>query len=427
MIEPRQPLTICDLTQSYSATGAGGVTTYLRRKKRYVLDNTPHTLLQIVPGPRDAVFEEADGRYRRIEIGSDLVHGSPNYRFILRTGAVRQVLEEYHPCIIESLCPWLLPWTAIRFRRTFPGTTLVAGYHTDFPNAQVNRVALDRWGPRRAWFFKMLALGYAEITYREFDKVYALGQNGKALLERRKIKDVALLDLGVDGDQFHPAKADRAVRAQLGHDGDGPLLVYAGRLDAERRPETLLRMMHHLPRELGARLVFMGEGRGNDRMRALAAEQNVHFTGFVEDREQLAGILAAADIYVSAMADETFGMSVLEAQASGLPVVGVAAGAMTERVEPGTGLLGPVDDAEAMARNVLAIWHGDPTAMGARARALVEQRYSWDRTFDRLFGDVYPAAQTQMRLRTARRWRNPLPRLVPRIGDRWGNGNFGLR
>lgn len=332
MIEPRAPLVVCDLTQSYSPSGAGGITTYLRRKKQFMRDHTPHTLIQIVPGPEDAIFEEE--RYKRIEVGADLVKGSPNYRFILRTGAVRQILEDQRPDIIESLCPWLLPWTAIRFRRAFPETTLVAGYRTDFPNAQVHRVMHDKYGPKRAAASKWLALGYAEVTYREFDTVYAIGQSGKDLLESRKIKDVKLLDLGIDGDRFHPRHADPAARAEMGHTGDGPLLLYAGRLDAEKRPETLVRMMKHLPPELGATLVLLGEGRGEERIRAMSKGLNISMPGYIDDRDKMARALASADIYVSGMADETFGMSVLEAQASGLPVVGVASGAMPERVEP---------------------------------------------------------------------------------------------
>jgi len=82
----------------------------------------------------------------------------------------------------------------------------------------------------------------------------------------------------------------------------------------------------------------------------------------------------------------------VEAQAAGLPVVGVASGAMIDRVPPGLGLLGPVDDTQQMADNVVALWHGDHQAIGKAARAHVEARFSWDRTFERLLSDIYPKA-----------------------------------
>lgn len=384
-----EELLICDLTQSYSPSAGGGISTYLREKRDHVLAHTPHRLLQIVPGPADRVTVE--GRHIFAEIGSDLVRGSPDYRFILRVAKVRALLAEYRPDVIESLCPWVLPWAAIHHRRRFPGTALVAGYRTDFPNAHVKRVAFDKFGPA-GWLFYGLSLGYARITYREFDWVYTLGEEARAALARRGITRTSVLPLGVDTRIFSPARRDRAYRAGLGLAGAGPLLIYAGRIDNEKSADRLVAMFRRLPSELSAAMVMVGDGKLRAPLMAAARELPIAFPGFEPDREGLARALASSDIYVSAMANETFGISVLEAQACGLPVAGVASGAMPARVPAGLGLLGPVDDAAAMAANVAAIWRGDHRAMGRAARAHVERAFSWRATFERLFAEIYPKA-----------------------------------
>jgi alpha-1,6-mannosyltransferase len=92
------------------------------------------------------------------------------------------------------------------------------------------------------------------------------------------------------------------------------------------------------------------------------------------------------------MADETFGISVIEAQASGLPVVGVAAGAMVDRVTPAMGRLGPVGDAAAMARNIVDVWNHRPREMGLAAREHVRHRFAWEQSMECLFGTVYRQA-----------------------------------
>lgn len=391
---------ICDLTQSHAPVGGGGIGTYLREKRDYVLSNSDFRLVQIVPGPEDRVIE--NGRHVWVEIGAEQVRGSPNYRFITRTSAVRAVLEQYRPHIIESQCPWVLPWTAINYRRAHPETALVAGYHTDFPNTHVYRVGASLFGDFVARGLRRLSAAYAERTYREFDRVYTLGQDMRSMLAQYQVPHVDVLSLGVDAETFHPARRDPGLRAELGLPEIGPLLAYAGRIDNEKRADRLLAMFRRLPPELGASMILIGDGKLREPIAEAVRGLPVVLPGYCADRAQLARLLASADVYVSAMADETFGLSVLEAQACGLPVVGFASGAMVQRVPRGLGELVELDDVAAMARAVAAVWHGDPKAMGRRARAHVTARFSWDQTFETLFGEVYPRALIAARRRQDR-------------------------
>ncbi len=411
---------ICDLTQSYAPHGGGGIGTYLREKQKHVMVRTEHRLLQIVPGPEDRVIEQ--GRHIWVEIGAEQVRGSPNYRFILRTGAVREVLERFRPDIIESQCPWVLPWTAIGYRRAYPETALVAGYHTDFPNTHVYRVGSQLFGDFLGRGLRQLSAGYAHRTYREFDRVYALDRIMADVLAGYRVPHVDVLALGVDARNFHPARRDPGLRRELGLPESGPLLMYAGRIDNEKRADRLLAMFRALPHSLGASMVMVGDGKLRAALMEAAEGLPVRFPGFVTDRAQLARMLASADIYVSAMADETFGLSVLEAQASGLPVVGFASGAMVQRVPPALGRLVPLDDTAAMATAVVEVWHGDHAAMGLRAREHVTTQFGWQRTFDMLLAEIYPRALARSAARSEARnlvrWRSG--QQARQRGQGWG-------
>ena len=380
---------ICDITQSWSEVG-GGVGTYLRRKREYILSHTPHRHLLIVPGAEDSVAE--DGRAITVTIASPHVPTSPNYRLLLRNGAVRAMLEKFRPDVVECQDAYNLPWTALRYRRDHPEVATIAGYFTDFPTAYVHRPLKRLVGEPVAGQLRSLAYRYCGQLYRRFDSVYALSESGGAKkLRELGVADVGIVPLGVELAEFSPDNRDPELRRSLGVGESEPLLIYVGRLDRERRAQLVIDAFRRLPQALGARLVLIGEGPVRDAILATADERIIS-PGYLTDRIDLARWLASADLYVSAMADETFGVSVIEAQASGLPVVGVAAGAMLDRVDVETGRLGPVDDSETMAANILEVLRSDRSAMGSAARAHVEGQFSWDRTFQTLFGEIYPQA-----------------------------------
>ena len=393
------PRLFCDLTQSWSEVG-GGVRTYLLHKLRHILESTPHRHLMVIPGPRDEVIDE--GRTITVTIASPRVPASPNYRLLLRHGAVREALERYRPDLIECQDAYILPWAALAHRQRHPETALVAAYMTDFPTVYVERPFRRFIGNALAGAASRLCYAYCGHLYRRFDAVYALSENGGATkLRAYGVPDIDIVALGAELGDFGPSLRDERLRREIGVDENQPLLIYVGRLDGEKKPDVVVEAFRRLPAELGARLLLIGEGPLREQIAAIG-DPRIVAPGYVKDRADLATWLASADIYVSAMADETFGISIIEAQASGLPVVGVAAGAMIDRVTDRIGRLGPVGDAAAMARNILGIWHGDRAAM--RDEAYQEARlFSWDRSMDALFGRVYPAAFA----------RNAAKRLVP--------------
>lgn len=382
------PRLFCDLTQSWSDVG-GGVRTYLLHKRRHILDSTQHRHLMVIPGPRDEVIDE--GRAVTVTIASPHVPGSPHYRLLLRNGAVCDALAKYRPDLIECQDAYNLPWAALGHRKRHPKTALVAAYMTDFPTVYVERPFRKVIGNALAGAASRLCYRYCGHLYRRFDAVFALSENGGATkLRAYGVPNVDIVGLGVELGDFGPSRRDRRLRRKLGVGDKQPLLIYVGRLDSEKKPDVVVDAFRRLPAELGARLVLIGEGPQREPIAAMG-DARIIMPGYLRDRAELAKWLASSDIYVSAMADETFGVSIVEAQASGLPVVGVAAGAMIDRVPERIGRLGPVGDAEAMARNIVAVWNGDRAAI--REEACKEARlFSWDHSMEALFGRVYPAS-----------------------------------
>jgi len=381
--------TFCDLTQSYSAKG-GCIRTYLTEKRNYILSHSDARHVLIVPGASDKIIQE--GRLTTIEIRSPHMPGSPNYRLLLRSRAALQALRSVQPDCIECLDAYNLPWVAISYRRKHPETALIAGYRTDFPAVYIEKYTRPVFGRGVARGLKKLGYKYGTNLYRRFDAFYALNEFAVEKFSALGVSNIQKLPLGVDTEQFHPNKRSASLRAELGMREDAPLLIYAGRIDHEKKTRVVVDAFKKLPTNWGAGLVMLGDGNEREPIIRECEGLNVHFPGFIEERETLARYLASSDIYVSAMEDETFGISILEAQSTGLPIVGVRAGAMVERVPSHLGRLGTPGDAHEMAGHISAIWMDRLSPVRIQARQHVLDNYSWQGTFDHLFDEIYPAA-----------------------------------
>jgi len=142
---------------------------------------------------------------------------------------------------------------------------------------------------------------------------------------------ITIADNGIDFDAlaFDPAGRAR-VRSELGLADDASVIGAIGRLDPVKRLDVVLRAVAPLLRD-GAVLVVAGTGVLGADLRRLAGElgvaDSVHWLGA---RGDVRAVLSALDVLVSASADETFGMAVVEAVGNGLPVAYVEAPALDE-------------------------------------------------------------------------------------------------
>jgi glycosyltransferase involved in cell wall biosynthesis len=192
---------------------------------------------------------------------------------------------------------------------------------------------------------------------------------------------VELLPFGVDAGAFTPGTGAA--------DGD-PAVLFMGSLSRRKGIFTLLaaheRVVQRVP---GARLLVAGAGEEEERVRELIAaspaREAIALLGPVE-RRAVPATMAVAHVACVPSYGEPFGLAALEAMASGLPVVGTAAGGLAHVLPDDGGVKVPPGDAELLAEALAALLT-DPArreAMGTANRRLVERDYAWDSVIDRL-------------------------------------------
>lgn len=380
-------MVVADLTHAYHAT-SGGIRTFVDLKRRYVLEHTRGRHVLIVPGAADSV--EHGDRWSTYTVAARTLPGGSTYRFWLRTGGLREALDDAAPDLVELNTYYATAeyraaygWRRAR-RRADHDARVTVHYHTDFAESYVRTYTRPAIGPLEPPL-TAAARHYVRRILAEADAVMTLAPMFVEQLARFGVPDVELVPQFVDLDHFSPARRSPATRTRLGLPADGLLLLYFGRFDSEKHVDVLLRAVERLPEALRPTLAMAGDGplRG-DFERHAETSTRVVVLPYLTDRQAVADLLATADVYVTAGPHEVAAFSVVEAQASGLPVVGVAAGGLLNRVDDATGALVPVDDDAAMADAVARI-AADRDAFARRARAHAEAHYSWLRCFETVF------------------------------------------
>ncbi|MEJ3653787.1 glycosyltransferase [Actinomycetes bacterium KLBMP 9759] len=329
-----------------------------------------HEVVLVVPGRR-AAHELLPTGVRRITVPAPLLPGTGGYRAV-DPWRVRRLLERLRPDAVEVSDRLTLRGLGAWARRAGVPSVVISHERLDrlltqflLPGQVAARVA-DAANTRMAAAYDTVVCttGFARA---EFDRIGA--------------RNVVQVPLGVDLRTFTPARHDRLLRSTLAAGADA-LLVHCGRLSPEKHPERSIDTVAAL-RAAGrsVRLVVAGDGPRRPSLERRAAGLPVTFLGFVPSRARLAGLLASADVSLAPGPHETFGLSALEALASGTPVVVSASSALPEIV--GRSGAAAADTPDAFAAGVTTLLAADEQGRRHAARTRAE-RYEWSTSVDHM-------------------------------------------
>jgi len=266
-------------------------------------------------------------------------------RFPLPTD-VLELVEREEPDVVQVATPGPVGVCGLAIAR-IAGVPVVGSYHTEL-------------GPYALHLTRDVLVAeavdvYVDWFYRQCSTVLAPTRQVADALAARRLPDVGVWGRGVDSELYGPERRDRELRRQLLADDGELLLLSVGRLSQEKRIGVLLDAYAQLLRdEPRARLVIAGDGPARRELER-TAPAGTTFVGEVVGPE-LASLYACADVFCFPSTTDTFGQVLLEAGASGVPVVGAAAGGALELVADGrTGLLVPPDDPRAFAAALLVL------------------------------------------------------------------------
>jgi phosphatidylinositol alpha 1,6-mannosyltransferase len=301
--------------------------------------------------------------------------GYPSFRLGLPSRRLTEALVGHGADVVHLASPFFLGarGSAVAQRMRLPH---VAVYQTDIP-AYAAAYKMRGIGEAAAW-------RWLRGIHNAADRTLAPSTASATALHAHGIERVWLWRRGVDTVRFDPRHRSAGVRRALAP-GNEILVGYVGRLAVEKRVD-LLAPIAALP---GVRLIVIGGGPAEPVLRK--ALPGAVFLG-ARQGAQLARLYASLDVFVHSGPYETFGQTLQEAAASGLPVVAPAAGGPVDLVVDGvTGYLVPPLSADALADAVASLVVAPELrrAFGMAARAMVLSR-SWGAVVDQLV-DHYAA------------------------------------
>ncbi len=372
---------IAIITESFPPD-VNGVAHCVVRVADHLSRNGHHPLVIAPESARAPLGADSQFPYPVERVPSVPLPGYPTFRLGLPSPRLRRAIVEHRTDVVHLASPVALGAWGSHVARALALPT-VAVYQTDLP-AYARAYRLSKATEAFAW-------RWLRDIHNAAGQTLAPSTVTAADLTAHGMTNVRIWGRGVDTARFHPAWHDASLRAKLAPGGE-ILAGYVGRLATEKRVD-LLAAVAALP---GVRLVVTGGGP-----EAAEVREAIPDAVFLGERQgaDLARIYASMDVFVHSGPFETFGQTIQEAAASGLPVVAPAAGGPLDLIDDGvTGYLVAPGDGDALAVGVakLAAAPALRARMGEAARRKV-----LGRTWAALTGELIDHYAAVIAARTA--------------------------
>ncbi|MBD1910552.1 MULTISPECIES: glycosyltransferase [unclassified Leptolyngbya] len=299
----------------------------------------------------------------------------PELKLALPRPSIRQALEDFRPDLIHLVNPAVLGLGGLYYAKSLE-VPLVASYHTHLPKY------LEHYGlgmlEGLLWELLKLAHNQAMINLVTSTAM-------QDALETHGIERVAVWQKGVDTELFVPDLANSEMRSHLtqGHP-ESPLLLYVGRLSAEKEIDRIKPVLEAIP---GARLALVGDGPFRADLEKIFADTPTFFAGYMTG-QTLGSAFASADAFVFPSRTETLGLVLLEAMAAGCPVIAANAGGIPDIVTDGVNgyLFDPEDEEGAIVATRRLLSNPEERETLRRNARQEAERWGWAAATQQLRG-----------------------------------------
>jgi glycosyltransferase involved in cell wall biosynthesis len=296
---------------------------------------------------------------------------------------------KFKPDIVHAHTQFMMGYSAWMAAKRL-GVPLVGTFHTPVDEYVMYVAKHSKMSQR---LLKRIAREYQDFFYKRCDVIIVPAPSAAKYLHVKN-KPIVTVSNGLDLSRYGPAGREE-VRQRFGL--TGPVIMHGGRLSYEKRIEGVIDAMPSVLEKVpDAKLMIVGRGPAmkflEGRVKALGIEQSVVFTGYVSD-EDFPKMFAASDVLAINSPVETQSLIVLEAMATGLPVVGADSAAIPDAVVSGeNGFLFKPDDSRALADHLINILTDDALRAKLKEGALrTASEHSLEKSADKLLA-VYQQA-----------------------------------